>query len=82
MHLTDKLFTTKRVESYIFRDFRSLRQHLSSEMRHRKEEMSELMKQYLQMTACRRVFILKYFEGNAPDNVAVRQDCCDVCKSK
>lgn len=49
---------------------------------HRKERMSNLMKEYLQLTSCRRAFLLSYFEEKSPETVEVHANCCDICKSK
>lgn len=45
----------------------------------RYEQMTSLMKEYLRTNTCRRVFILKHFEGREPDTTQNEMNCCDNC---
>lgn len=61
---------------------RRLREFAESAARQQKERLSDLMKQYLQATTCRRAIILNYFEEETTNLSQNRLDCCDICKNK
>ncbi|XP_055586557.1 bifunctional 3'-5' exonuclease/ATP-dependent helicase WRN-like [Uranotaenia lowii] len=61
-----------------FKTHEFIREHSSGGVQKNLESLSKKMHEYLDTRDCRRLFILKYFDG---DNVKIkpRKNCCDNC---